>query len=517
MKTLNLLLEPLENRRPWLIIFSAWLLTIAFPRTGAWPFAWIALIPFLFVLDEQKPLKAFVTGYMTGLLFFGAMFYWFIHVTILGTVLFVLYLAVYFGLFAAGYSLFSRFGTFLKLFLLPSLWVVLEYIREHLFTGFGWGSLGYSQYTNLFVIQFADITGVAGVSFLVLMFNYALKEFLDVSLWQKSFKPNRDSIGPLVVVGLFLVFAFSYSSVRMTTSKSTEEMSVGIVQGNIAQKLKWNPLVWPDILEKYVNLTEEVAKSKPDVIFWPETALPGYHWETPILLETVKDLVRDIKIPLLVGLVTREGEDYLNDAFLLSAKGRVVQKYSKLHLVPFGEYVPLRGRFPILTDIVPIDDFTPGTEATVFSVTKGKSERPRKFSVLICFEDGVSEIARRFVQKGAGALVNITNDAWFLNTRAPFLHVQASVFRAIENRRTVVRAANTGVSCFIDEKGKASNYVQNDKGQKTFVDGYAVKNIKLGSEKTFYTKFGDVFTYLCFGCILLGMIAILINISIKRI
>jgi apolipoprotein N-acyltransferase len=162
-----------------------------------------------------------------------------------------------------------------------------------------------------------------------------------------------------------------------------------------------------------------------------------------------------------------------------------------------------------LADIVPIDDFTAGREYTLFPVSArtGQIVAERKsFAILICFEDTVAELSREFVNRGAHLLVNITNDAWFKDTKAPFLHLQASVFRTVENRRSLIRAANTGVSGYIDPAGRIAGLVKDAGGKVTYVSGYAITAPPLASTRTFYTKCGDIFTYLCFGCILLGII-----------
>jgi len=180
-------------------------------------------------------------------------------------------------------------------------------------------------------------------------------------------------------------------------------------------------------------------------------------------------------------------------------------------LVPFGEYLPLRNILPLLSSFVAIGDFTAGGQWTTFSPVPARlgDQGDYQFSVLICFEDTVARLSRQFVKQGARLLVNITNDAWFGNSKAPFMHLQSAVFRTIENRRSLVRAANTGVSCFIDQWGKTTNCVARDIGaekQKTYVSGYAIANVDFNEKMTFYTKFGDVFTIFCFGCILLGII-----------
>jgi len=520
-----------------LCLLSAVLLILSFPFTEFWFLAWIALIPFFLALDGRRGWAGFGIGYAVGLLFFGTTLFWFIHVTLAGAILLNAYLAVYFAVFGFGYCWFSKRSVPFKLFLYPSLWAALEYLRGHLLTGFGWVCLGHSQYKNLLMIQMADITGVFGISFLIVMVNFLLKEW--VVCWLKKFRESQGELIRLTfLVAAILFLTLGYGIFRPKQIPLSAGGRIAVIQGNIPQSEKWQRSRWPDIMQKYLILTRRAASLltivppkqqlireqssrywlpehdlvkkkpvKPDLIIWPETAFPGFIWEAPELFGDLKEIVDGIQIPLLLGIVTQVNEKYFNSAFLLSKEGEVVQEHNKLHLVPFGEYVPWRHVFPFLADLIPIGDFSSGERYTIFSVPEGNPDGRRKlsFAVLICFEDTVPELSRKFTENGAGFLVNITNDAWFLDTPAPFMHLQAAAFRAVENRRSLIRAANTGVSCFIDPLGRISQPVQNDKKKMTFVDGLSMRDVPLSQVKTFYTKFGDIFTYLCFGCILVGV------------
>ena len=502
----NFLIRSL-TRIPFLYSLSAILLILAFPKTDIWIFSWVGLVPFFLALDGKKWQECFRIGYFLGILFFGITLYWFLFVTSIGTILLIAYLALYFAIFAIGYYLCSKFSSITKVFLLPSLWVCLEFLRAHLFSGFGWVSLGHSQYKNIVMIQIADITGVYGISFLVVMVNVALKEFL-CTFAQCDHAKTKKPIFFVWIAMIAVVISISYGVYCLNNKVSLDQIKVSIIQGNVSQERKWHPKAWPKVLKDYFDLTKEAVKDSPDLIIWPETSYPGYVWEDPKQFEIVKEFARGIKIPLLIGLVTKEQEAYLNTAILISGKGDVVDQYHKLHLVPFGEYLPLRNLFPFLSEIVPIEDFQSGIKYTLFSKSIKKLEKfgQKSFAVLICFEDTVSALSREFVLRGANFLVNITNDAWFQDTKAPFMHLQASVFRSIENRRSLIRAANTGISCFIDSYGNIVKRVESSDKKAAYVEGYATEKVSLRNEKTFYTKFGDVFTYFCFGCILIGAI-----------
>ena len=217
-----------------------------------------------------------------------------------------------------------------------------------------------------------------------------------------------------------------------------------------------------------------------------------------MLFNNVLSLANEIKIPLLVGTIATEDWKVYNSATLISKEGKIIKRYDKLHLVPFGEYIPLPNIFSFVEDIAPapIGEFAFGKDYTIFSLDENTQIT---FSVLICFEDVFAYLSRNFVRKGARFLVNITNDAWFKKTVEPYQHLQSSVFRAIENRVWVLRAANTGISCFIDPTGNVISSVQ-DKTTKEdiFVSGYKTQDVTLENKPSFYLKFGNIFVLCCF-------------------
>lgn len=414
-------------------------------------------MPWFWAISNQSKLKAFLLSYLTGIIFWSGIIYWLVHVTFPGTILLILYLALYFGIFGILVSLIP--GRW-SLAALPAIWVILEFLRSHFLTGFPWALLGYSQYLNLPIIQIADISGVWGVSFLLMLVN--------VAVYQTASK-IRAGLVALFCIAITLTYGY-YRLSHKPQATSHKPMKISVIQGNIPQELKWNADTKDFILQRYVTLTTEALDDKPDLIIWPEAALPVVAEEEPAFLEKVKDLARRIKIPLLLGAVTQRDNRYYNSALLISEDGALLQRYDKLHLVPFGEYIPLRGFFSFLETVVPIGDFTAGKEYTIFNTQD-------KFSVLICFEDLFPELSRRFIKQGADFLINITNDAWFQKTTAPYQHLQASVFRAVENRVFVVRAANTGVSGFITPSGKIISLVRNKQGRNIFISGYLTQQI----------------------------------------
>ncbi len=491
--------------RALLIMLSSILLITSFPDFNLWLFAWVGLVPLFFAVDGQKPLRAFMTAYLTGALFFLGTVYWLIHVTLPGMLAVALYLALYFGIFGLIVSSAINRPSYLSLFTVPSVWVALEYARSHLLSGFGWNLLAHSQSDNLPMIQIADITGSYGVSYLIVMVSTAV--FFTIKDVRKR---NYSTFYSAIAIAL-VFFAAGYGTLRLNNIFTGVRLKVAVVQGNIAQNEKWDPAFRRMIIDKYETLTAASVKESPDLIIWPETSIPGFFQEGGDLLRRVAEVARKADAALLVGEPRQDSGDqglYYNSATLFDRNGKRAAVYDKIHLVPFGEFIPARNLFSFVEKFTKstIGDFSAGKEYTVFNFIVERNQRGEaysqrlikkvRFSVLICFEDIFPDIARQFVKKGANFLVNITNDAWFGNSCAPYQHVQSSVFRAVENRVNVVRSANTGLSCFIDQKGRIFGTVAAG-GKNIFVDGYEADDIVLTNARTFYTVYGDVFAYLC--------------------
>lgn len=493
--TKNAVAEMLLNI--FLSILSAALLILAFPKANLTFLAWFALVPWFFALQRQKScLNAFFISYISGIIFFSGIVYWINYVSTLGFIFLVLYLAIYFGIFGLVFFKITRKYYGYNLFLIPCLWVSLEYIRSHLFSGFGWALLGYSQYRNLAVIQISDITGSYGVSFLLVLVN--------MGIWHLFTSANRAAnytrySCPIywVVFSIFsVVLVLSYGYLRLNYNPQGQKVKVAVIQGNIPQRVKWDLQARDFILRRYFRLTEQAAFRQPDIIIWPETSVPGYLEQDEQLLKKLASLSRKISPAYLLVGTAREGRGRItyNSATLL-LDGRIIEHYDKLHLVPFGEFIPWPKVFSRFSFAGLIGDFSPGRDYTVFNFS-GADGRV-SLGVLICFEDLFAHLSRNFVKKGARLLVNMTNDAWFEDSSEPYQHLQASVFRAIENRVNLVRSANTGVSCFINPWGKILNRVSDRFGRDVLVAGEKSEKLNIVSMASFYTAFGDIFSWLC--------------------
>ncbi len=495
-----------------LALSSAVLLALSFPNWNQPWCAWVALVPWLISLQTLSPRQAFGWSYLVGLVFFLGTIWWLVHVTLVGLTLLCAYLALFFGVFGWLAHKFTHHPSPITHHLLiPSAWVALEYLRSHLLSGFGWNLLGYSQTPALTAIQVADVTGVWGVSFLLVMVNVAIASYLS--------QREAHRVIPMMTLALGCVVAsWAYGKARLQQFVPTTPLKIAVVQGNIPQEEKWDEAFQQSIVERYERLTHEAARHHPQLIVWPETSVPGYVGLDAQMTMQIKQLAQSIQTPLLVGApmgVLRDGTWYLtNSAVLLDAEGAILTRYDKLHLVPFGEFIPLESVFPWLRGVLPpIGNFVPGHEYTVFDV-EGHGARdvghghelvspppaprpPPRFSVLICFEDIFPGLARQFVNRGAQMLVTITNDAWFGDTAAAYQHAQASAFRAVELRVPMIRAANTGWSGCIDETGRWQASVQNSKGKELFVEGFSVCDVQPSQSHTLYARWGDWFAWLC--------------------
>ena len=479
----------------------------AFPPLGFSIAAWIAFVPLFFVVKNTGYKGAFWYSLLCGVVFWGSVLYWLTNVSVPGFFMVVLLMAGFYALFGLMVKLAMKYS--MNLFAVSFAWVVLEYCRAHFLTGFPWAILGYSQYTNINIIQVADISGAYGVSFLIVVFNVA------VYAWVSG---NKRKVSYMMVALLFIVCSTSYGIYRIGNPITGETAKISVIQGNISQALKWDAFAAGDIVDKYSGLTLKAAMDEPDIIIWPETSYPYLMEYGDSFTTEMEELAVKTGIPIVAGAVYKEGEAYYNSAILFEPAGGS-EMYRKIHLVPFGEYVPFEEHLVSLRKYIdkPIGSFVSGKEYKIFPVRSAReSVGPdsslirrtvfHKMGVMICFEDVFPYIARNFVSEGARILVNITNDAWFGDTAASRQHLQASVFRAVENRVPVARAANTGISCFIDINGKINSQVISG-GREIFVDGWDTSEVKTTPLKSYYTVYGDMFVYFS------GVFLILVIIS----
>ncbi|MDO9529482.1 MAG: apolipoprotein N-acyltransferase [Syntrophales bacterium] len=495
-----------------LSIASGILLFLSFPKFGLGIFVWFSLIPLLYALRGKTPSEGFILGLIAGLVYNIGIIYWIAFVVVrygylpfyLGVsvmLLLAVCLSMYVSLFSAGVVFFGRRGI-PEIVSAPLLWTCLEYGKSHLFTGFPWENLAYSQYLNTFLIQIVDVTGIYGISFVVVFINCV---FYDL-IFNRNDK--RKVLFEVLIGSVLVALILCYGMLRVVdlkeTLKGVKSSKVALIQGNIDQSIKWDVKYQRKTLDIYRDLSFGALQSKPELIIWPETATPFFFQDIDDKHMDVLDVAKKSNAYLLFGspgFEKKEGSTYyFNSAYMISPEGSVTGKYDKVHLVPYGEYVPFSSLFSFLGKLVPgVGDFRSGKGFHPLLMDE------KKIGVLICFESIFPEISREYGRSGVSLLVNITNDAWFGMTSAPYQNLSMTVFRAIENRVSIARAANTGISAIIGPTGEI--ILKTELFKRTVLTG----TVQFFDRETFYSRYGDLFTYFCFLLLFLLFISSLLR------
>lgn len=534
LRGLNEFFQRHESRlRHTLAIVAGLLLAAAFPKPGVAGLAWVAPGLLLFSAVGQPAKVAFRLGWLGGFAFNLAALHWllFIPVTgfpILGWLALSAYAALYPGLWVwlcwrIGPKYFQTSNRGQRAwwtFQCAVLWVALETILGCFLTGFPWLALGISQHKMVPLIQIASVTGVAGVSLLVVWFAAAvIGDMCCVRLVRGGvLKLRLACLLPAFVAAAVAGWGPLHIGDALTHVMRQEgpELSLALVQPSIPQTMIWNPAEKTNRFAKLMQLSELALATKPDVLVWPEAALPELNEES---FRAITNLVAARKVWMVFGADdyelkpgaprdSKRPSDYLfyNAAFLLSPEGKVVSTYRKRRLVIFGEYIPLADWLPFLKWFTPIEGgFAAGKEPVAFAL----GERPLRAGMLICFEDAMAATARESAAD-ADFLLNLTNDGWFGESSQQFQHAAHSVFRAVENHRSVVRCTNNGLTCWVDEAGFMHDL---GVGDAAGVHGTGFRVVKLavpanGSrERTFYQQHGNWFGW---GCVFatLGLLAL---------
>jgi apolipoprotein N-acyltransferase len=540
---------------PWLAAISSGLLYAAcFPPFNLTWFCWIALTPLIAAIwfsganSRHRWLRNLLLGYIAGVTFFWIAFSWLTTVTVLGWFVLEFYMAIYFAIWAwfcgllrprpgktrtggskwdqmlaqarsaaaPAQSPWTKSTNNLRLaFILAAAWTTLEWLRGWVFSGFGWNGLGVALHSNWPLIQVAELTGVAGLSFMVAFANVIVLTTayrLVVEARTRMMRPHFDFTVTMAAIVGVLIFGLRATQV----SAPAKPLRVAAVQSNIPQNQKFDPQFTRGIFDQFRRLSEIAVRSNPppDLLVWPESSMPG-----PVLADQesykfVMDLAASSDTDLLLGTIEVDKRDVYNAALLVSDGGEHVQIYRKVHLVPFGEFVPGRHTVPLLAQIVGDQvpgDFKAGKEHTVFTLTNSDVH----VAPLICFEDTIGELVRQFVLANetspeANLLVDVTNDGWFQHSAGSHQHLANAIFRCVETRRPMIRAANTGVTCFINQFGRVTQELRDDKGS-TFTEGILAGEIKVPTEQelTFYAQHGELFAKACALITLLSMFVLL--------
>lgn len=481
-----------------LLVASGVTLALAFPPVDFTPAAFLSLVPFFYVLRRRRVTgfwSAFRPGFVAGVAFFIPLLYWLIFlssqemdnpVVMSGPlILLVVLQSLYWGLFSTAAAC-VRSGTRIPTWIyLPVLWVACEQLRSLFVLGFTWGALGYAGVdTNPVPAQFASLTGVLGVSFWMVLVNVLLLEAMLVR------GPRRSRLSLACAIVFVLPWVHGSLVMRAGLPDDTRTLRVAVVQPNIPAERKWDADYKDTSFEVLAALTRLAGPQSPDLVVWPETAAPAYLLREPEYLAKVAAAAEAAGVPILTGCpdldYDRESGSVLtrNSVVLVTPEGNVVGTYDKIHLVPFGEVIPFETVFPVLKKVdFGEADFAPGEERVVFDAGAVR------FSVLICFEAIFPRLARQFVDHGAELLVNVTNDAWYGRTSMPFQHSAMSVMRSIENRRSLARSANSGVSLVTDPFGRIVSRLG------IFERGVIVEDVALVQSTSFYTRRGDIFAW----------------------
>lgn len=543
---------------PWLAAISSGFLCAACfaPFNQSW-LCWIALTPLLAAVwfsgadSKRRRLRDLALGYVAGLPFFWTVFFWLRTVTVPGVVLVGLYMAFYFALWSwicgllrpslRAPTVVSRWtqlppGTpppnesiqsrspFLRTtnnlglaFLLAAVWVAQEWLRGLVFSGWGWNSLGSALHSQMALIQIAEFTGVAGLSFLVAFTNVILLTTARRFILETQVRPMRPHFDlTLTMAAIVGVMAFGLHALQVQRPSKT--INVALVQPNIPREQKFGREFAQSTFDKFTRLSAPAleASVRPDLLVWPESSMPGPVRSDELSYRFVTEFSASAKTDMLLGTIDQDETHAYNAALLVSNSGRDMQIYRKVHLVPFGEYVPGRHTIPLLArivgDQVP-DDFDFGTEHTVFHLTNDKA----LVAPLICFEDTIGDLTRQFVLGGANLLANVTNDGWFLRSAGSQQHLANAIFRCVETRLPMVRAANTGVTCFINEFGRITQVLL-DEQRSQFTDGVLIGEVSIPTshELTFYVRHGELFAQGCVGVALLTLLVLIFQLVRRK-
>lgn len=390
--------------------------------------------------------------------------------------------------------------------LLAAGWVAHEFLRSIVFTGWGWNSIGSALHGKLVLIQIAEFTGVAGLSFMVVFTNVILLATIRRFILETQVKPMRPHFDlTLTMAGIVGVMGFGLHALNV--HRETKPLNVALVQPNVPRDEKFSVEFANKTFDLFTQLSRPAVEgnAKADLLVWPESSMPGPVLNDELSHRFVMDFSASAKTDLVLGTIDLDETNAYNAAMLVSDAGARLQMYRKMHLVPFGEYVPGRKTIPLLARIVGDQvpaDFAFGKEFTVFKLAGDKA----KVAPLICFEDTIGDLTRQFVLAGANLLVNVTNDGWFLRSAGSRQHLANAVFRCVETRLPMVRAANTGVTCFINEYGNITQILLDEHGSQ-FTAGTLTGQVAIATnpEQTFYVRHGEVFM---FGCVAVAGLAL---------
>jgi apolipoprotein N-acyltransferase len=559
-----------ELRRYRIAIAAGLLLTLAFPKFNIAGLAWVAPGIMLAAAAGFKGGAAFRIGFVSGLVHHLGALYWLLYipmdfpwkgVVVLGWVALGMYLAIFQGLWV---WFGMRMGDFGKMratdelpphqgkpprpslppqwgrggifssvaqltasswsqravwsVLVAAAWVATEMIQSRFLSGFPWGLLGVSQYQMGPMIQFTSITGVYGVSFLLVWFSASLLCSLALLLRTEPERPTRDRAplrqrwwGDLLLPVLVVALLFAQGLHRILhATPPSRQLKAALIQPSIPQTMIWDEREAMTRFHQVLDWSEKALaeQPRPELLVWPEAAVPNiFRWDTNLydgktMFDWITGFARDHQVWIIMGADDAEprpgvSTNYFNSSFLINPAGDVLEKYRKRRLVIFGEYVPFSRWLPFLSAMVQSQgEFTPGDRPVAFRLAALNVTT----SVLICFEDVFPHLAREYVERDTDFLLNLTNNGWFGESAAQWQHAASAVFRAVENNIPLVRCANNGLTCWVDRRGQMHD-VYFPGSKDIYKAGYKIIDIPVGGEgryvPTFYRRYGDAFGWVC--------------------
>ncbi len=496
--------------RAALVIASGLALALAFPKFDISLLAWVAFVPYFYAVEGEPLKNVFWWGWLQGLACYVGSLYWvvitlneFAGVHFVLSLLPMLLLAGVVGIYTA-LALWAGEFTARRLRLpivltMPIAWAGVELVRTYFPIGFPWNLLGETQYRNLALIQFAEFTGTYGISALIIFFNVVV--FM-VLLRRGSRRVQTVSLSVLTAVMIASLAFGNWRMHELKTLKPDGSFRVAMVQGNIPQSVKWDASTLAPTFKIYSDQSAQGAKEGADLIVWPEAAAtfifqpddryPAARADDAGYRNSLLQLARDIGKPILFGAPALVVSDdhitgFANRAYLVSAKGDVAAWYDKIQLVPFGEYVPYRAVLGFFVNRIVhgMGDMVPGAQQTLFDLNGAK------LSVLICYESIFPDLARRSVKEGADVMVNITNDAWYGTSSAPYQLLAMAAMRSVETKIPMIRVANTGISAIILDDGNITATTP------LFKRGTELEDVGWHPMRTLYTIVGDLFAQVC--------------------
>ncbi len=474
-----------------LAVSSGILAALSFPKFRLLFFGWIFLIPLLYAILKKTPKQSFFLGLAAGFSYYAILLYWIpfvpahygnlsVGISILIYIIFMIVLGLFWAFFCLVWTKIYQSFPRLSFLLAPFIWVSFEYIITHLLTGFPWGLLGSSQYSNIYFIQLASITGVYGLSFVLVLFQ---------SLFVYSMKYREKAPFLIGLAFVLLIHLGGFLSLKKIT-ETENSFTASVIQGNVSSDIYWDRISDQEIwkyFNQHLELSRKAYEEGSRLIIWPEFSVPlCFSCPEDFYLAykgKLYQFVQGTRSTLLLGMTERADTDgnirYYNTALCLGPD-LSISRYYKMHLVPFGEYTPYKTIFFFLEKMTSaVGDLSPGTQ---YSFHQFKNT---KFGSPICYEIIFPDLVRKFVKKGASFLVTITNDGWYEKSAAPYQHFSIAVLRAVENRRYLLRAATTGISGIIDPYGRIISK------SELMTQTYLTANITPSQKLTFYTRFGD--------------------------